>query len=89
MDNKGCFLRRFRGFFLYTPDFKPVSIDAKQLLYLIEDEYVDYFILSATEISNKNKVDFFLRTISISNPIAMPLIAYTTVDWSNFASHLS
>jgi hypothetical protein len=54
------------GFFLHTPDFKPIPIDAKQLLYLINHKYVDYPTLSEEDIDDKNKVDILLRLISVA-----------------------
>ncbi|KAL2060242.1 hypothetical protein VTL71DRAFT_9637 [Oculimacula yallundae] len=62
---KHAFYADSGGFVLYTPDFKPIPIDAKQLLWMIEHKFVDYPTLSVEEINDKNKVDFLLRTISV------------------------
>jgi hypothetical protein len=62
---KHAFYADSGGFFLKTPDFKPIPVDAKQLLYLIDHEYVGYPTLSEHDIDAKNKVDVLLRAISI------------------------
>ncbi|KAG4441801.1 hypothetical protein IFR05_002725 [Cadophora sp. M221] len=50
---KHAFYADSGGFFLHTPDFKPVPVDAKQLLYLIENKYVDYPRLSTADIDER------------------------------------
>lgn len=62
---KQAFYADSGGFFLYTPDFNPIPIDAKQLLYLIQHKYIEYPTLTTADIDDKNKVDFLLRIISI------------------------
>jgi hypothetical protein len=57
------------GFFLRTPDFKPIPIDAKQLLYLIERKYIQLPSLTEQELDDKNKVDVLLRLISVGQII--------------------
>ncbi|CAM5999658.1 unnamed protein product [Sphagnum balticum] len=63
---KHAFYADSGGFFLYTPDFKPIPIDAKQLLYLINHEYIEYPNFSEKEIDDKNKMDVFIRFISVA-----------------------
>jgi hypothetical protein len=62
---KHAFYADSGGYFLHSPDFKPIPVNAKQLLYLIDHEYVDYPTLSEQDIDDKNKVDILLRAISI------------------------
>lgn len=62
---KHAFYADSGGFILHTPDFPPVPIDAKQLLYLIKHDYVEYPRLTTMDIEDKNKVDFLLRIISV------------------------
>ncbi|APA12660.1 hypothetical protein sscle_09g074300 [Sclerotinia sclerotiorum 1980 UF-70] len=57
------------GFLLQTPDFKVIPIDAKQLLYLITNRYVEYPQIRIQDIRDKNKVDDFLRLISVGQII--------------------
>ncbi len=66
---KHAFYADSGGFFLRTPDFKPIPIDAKQLLYLINHKYVDYPTLSEQDIDDKNKVDILLRLISVGQVV--------------------
>ncbi|RFU24880.1 hypothetical protein B7463_g11462, partial [Scytalidium lignicola] len=53
------------GFFLRTPDFREIPIDAKQLLYLINHQYIKDPELTENDIDGKNRVDVLLRLISI------------------------
>ncbi|TVY68994.1 hypothetical protein LSUE1_G007529 [Lachnellula suecica] len=57
------------GYVLQTPDFKPIPIDAKQLLYLTKHEYIQLKILTEQELDDKNKVDFLLRLISVGQAV--------------------
>ncbi|KAL3420188.1 hypothetical protein PVAG01_08687 [Phlyctema vagabunda] len=62
---KHAFYANSGGFYLYTPDFKPIPLDAKQMLYLIKNEYITYPVLSDKSIDDKNKVDVLLRVVSV------------------------
>jgi hypothetical protein len=53
------------GFFLCTPDFKPIPLDAKQLLYLINHKYIDHPVYTEKEIDDKNKMDVLIRFVSV------------------------
>lgn len=62
---KHAFYANAGGFYLYTPDFKPIPMDEKQLLYLIRQGYIEYPSLSTHQIDDKNKVDVLLRILSV------------------------
>lgn len=66
---KHAFYADSGGFFLHTPDFKPIPIDAKQLLYLINHKYIKYPTITEQDIDDKNKVDILLRIISVGQTI--------------------
>lgn len=53
------------GFMLYARDSDPFPVDAKQLLFLIQNNFVDRPNLSRKTIADKNKVDGLLRIITI------------------------
>lgn len=55
---KHPFFANSGGFFLNTPDFKPIPIDAKQLLYLINKQYVKFPSLDNQDIDDKNRSTF-------------------------------
>jgi hypothetical protein len=63
---KHAFYADSGGFFLCTPDFKPIPIDAKQLLYLINNEYIEYPNFTEKEIDDKNKMDVLIRFVSVA-----------------------
>lgn len=48
---------------LETSDLKsPIPLDAAQLLYLVQKEYVDYPALTKEDINDKNKADGLARS---------------------------
>lgn len=50
------------GFLVKAPDLeKPIAINADQLLYLIENSYVEYPKLDKADIDDKNKADGLAR----------------------------
>ncbi|PVH72032.1 hypothetical protein DL98DRAFT_596360 [Cadophora sp. DSE1049] len=83
---KHAFYADSGGFFLHTPDFKPIPIDAKQLLYLIKHEYLEYPTLSTADIDDKNKVDFLLRTISVGKILWFSIMLISRGAQSLFVS---
>ncbi|KUJ17412.1 uncharacterized protein LY89DRAFT_684463 [Mollisia scopiformis] len=66
---KHAFYANSGGFKLRTPDDFTIPIDAKQLLYLINHNYIAYPTLSVQDIEDKNKVDLLLRLISNAQTI--------------------
>jgi hypothetical protein len=66
---KHAFYANSGGFKLLTPDDFTIPIDAKQLLYLINYNYIAYPTLSVQDIEDKNKVDLLLRLISNAQTI--------------------
>ncbi|KAH8594340.1 hypothetical protein B0O99DRAFT_652886 [Bisporella sp. PMI_857] len=66
---KHAFFADSGGFFLCTPDFKPIPIDAKQLLYLVNRKYIECPMLSKKMIDDKNKMDVLLRFLTIAQTI--------------------
>jgi hypothetical protein len=63
---KHAFYADSGGFFLHTPDFKPIPIDAKQLLYLVNHKYIEYPEFKEKEIDDKNKMDVLIRFVSVA-----------------------
>lgn len=61
---KHAFYADSGGFTLCTPDGFTIPVDAKQLLYLINHNYITYPTLSVQDIEDKNKVDLLIRLIS-------------------------
>ncbi|KAE8440498.1 hypothetical protein EG329_007422 [Mollisiaceae sp. DMI_Dod_QoI] len=66
---KHSFYANSGGFKLLTPDGFTIPVDAKQLLYLINHNYIAYPTLSVQDIEDKNKVDLLLRIISNAQTI--------------------
>jgi hypothetical protein len=62
---KHAFYANLGGFFLCTLDFKPIPLDAKQLLYLINCKYINYPVYTEKEIDDKNKMDVLIRFVSV------------------------
>ncbi|MCJ1386696.1 hypothetical protein MMC17_009822 [Xylographa soralifera] len=53
------------GFLLQTTDEAPFPIDAKQLYYLLANDYLEYPSIDLVEIDDKNKTDGFARVLTI------------------------
>ncbi|PMD31914.1 hypothetical protein L207DRAFT_519222 [Hyaloscypha variabilis F] len=62
---KHAFYADSGGFFLCTPDFKPIPLDAKQLLYLINRKYIEPPVYTEKDIDDKNKMDVLIRFVSV------------------------
>ncbi len=62
---KEAFFTDMGGFILHTRDQLPFPPDAKQLHYLVSRQYLKLPILDHRELEDKNKVDGFLRAITL------------------------
>ena len=60
-----AFFADMGGFILYTKDWTPFPINAKQLHYLVVEGYVAFPALDKRVIADKNKADGLLRLITI------------------------
>lgn len=60
-----AFFADMGGFVLKTRDWVPFPINAKQLHYLVERNYLPYPAITRAEIKDRNKVDGLLRTITV------------------------
>jgi hypothetical protein len=49
------------GFVLKSPDFDDFPIDATQLLWLIQNGYVEYPSIDEDDLKDKNKADTLAR----------------------------
>ena len=58
---KHAFFADMGGFLLQTTDEVPFPIDAKQLYYLLANDYLEYPSIDLVEIDDKNKTDGFAR----------------------------
>ena len=61
---KHAFYADSGGFKLHTADNFTIPVDAKQVLYLIEHDYINCPTTTVEEIDDKNKVDMILRFLS-------------------------
>jgi hypothetical protein len=53
------------GFMLKTPGKQPIPLDAEQLLYLIQHEYVEFPANLKKELDDKDKSDGLSRLVQI------------------------
>ena len=56
------------GFVLKSPDFDNFPIDAAQLLWLIENGYVEHPLVDEDELKDKNKWDGLTRYALLRHP---------------------
>lgn len=61
---KHAFFADMGGFVLHTKDWTPFPIDAKQLHYLVTNNYVKFPTVEKRKIADKNKVDGLLRIVT-------------------------
>lgn len=59
------FYANMGGFHFQPAGWKLFAVDAKQLHYLIHEEYVEYSDMGQIPIRDKNKVDGMLRLITL------------------------
>ncbi|SLM41317.1 Major facilitator superfamily domain, general substrate transporter [Lasallia pustulata] len=52
------------GFVLQTPDFHPFPVSAKQVWYLVKENYITVPDLTEKEIFDKSKADLFTKTVA-------------------------
>lgn len=60
-----AFFADMGGFLLHCPDSSPFPIDSQQLLYLVENDHVDYPDIGERTIWDKNKADGFARVLTL------------------------
>ena len=61
-----AFFADMGGLRLQCPDFKPIPINAYQLLYLVEHGHLDYPCISAKTIWDRNKANTFTRVATMA-----------------------
>ena len=60
-----AFFADMGGFILKTRDWVPFPINARQLHYLVEKDYLPYPTITRAQIKDRNKVDGLLRAITV------------------------
>ena len=89
-----AFFADMGGFILKAPDYPPFPVDAKQLLYLIKNDFVEFPRITKKDIDDRNKADGIVRIIAvfqtlwfIVNSIARAIqhLAITTLELTTIA----
>ena len=60
-----AFFADMGGFLLHSPDYKPFPVNAKQIHYLVGQDYITFPSLDKRSIVDKNKSDGFLRLLTL------------------------